>query len=620
METVNTSPLFSYAAAAALSNGSLYRDRTRDRDELLAFMDANEWFGSSYEQNGDEFMVVMTAEIKNAVSIWINAYRRTNDEKVEILLTLLEKTFPQTSQRFRRYMASEGKGNDRSTWKVLDFMAASLKKELDEYSEEEIKELTASAYSVIKMKELSLFHAFLSYGGEGKPYTDWNYQFKSHQLVKADNTAYAIKDFALMAYIVLNQDAWSENHLVEKALDNRRYAELWMFSALHFICALRTTDIVRLPVPALPYDAETIREKIREGSFSDADAYGIAFELQFRCRMRSSRPHKTLKKGISPEIKLFIPESLHVPLGFIMAIALSFRSEDDPFVSTDFTLQDIIRFFGEDFVRASGYRKFKSRRANKSYLQGIEAVADDIAGNPKGYMLASLARSHKGGIGKLSEITDVYLRDAKFTGEDPAFVLKEMFERGIFGFIPCMLLEMYEGKSYQSLSVREQTAVIQALGMDAWQIESVALSLTMSYQQAGEIVKSTLLEAGGEHCLEKTLQNLASGWAVSKGSEFMCLRRAAGLECLTQGSASCLGCGYEIYTKTAMEMLVREYIRMNRLIRESENSNRIKDILKKFIIPSILQIFQSIAVLYPEADMDILQKIVERGMKDADIS
>ena len=41
METVNTSPLFSYAAAAALSNGSLYRDRTRDRDELLAFMDAN---------------------------------------------------------------------------------------------------------------------------------------------------------------------------------------------------------------------------------------------------------------------------------------------------------------------------------------------------------------------------------------------------------------------------------------------------------------------------------------------------------------------------------------------------------------------------------------------------
>lgn len=620
MDTVNASPLFSYAAETALNSGSLYRNKTRDRDELLAFMDANEWFGSPYEQNGDEFMIIMTAEIKEAVSIWINAYRRNNTDKVEILLTILEKSFPQTSQRFRRYKASAGKDTDRSTWKVLDFMAATLKKELDEYSEEEIKELAASAYSVLKMKELALFHAFLSYGGDGKPYTDWNYQFKSHQLVKADNTAYAIKDFALMAYIVLNQDAWSENHLVEKALNNRRYAELWLFSSLHFICALRTTDIVSLPVPELPYEPEIIQAKIREGSFSDTDAYGIAFELQYRCRMRSSRPHKTLSKGISPEVKLFIPESLHVPLGFIMAIALSFRSKDDPFVSTDYTLQDIIRFFGEDFVRASGYRKFKSRRANKSYLQGIEAVADDIAGNPKGYMLASLARSHKGGIGKLSEITDVYLRDAKFTGEDPAFVLKEMFERGIFGFIPCMLLEMYEGKSYQSLSVREQTSMIQALGMDAWQIESVATALTMSYQQAGEIVKSALLEAGGKHCLEKTLQNLASGWAVSKDSEFMCLRRAAGLECLTQGSVSCLGCGYEIYTKTAMQMLLREYIRMNRLIRGPGDNDRIKDILKKYIIPSILQIFQSITVLYPEADMDILQKIVERGMKDADIS
>ena len=101
MDTVNASPLFSYAAETALNSGSLYRNKTRDRDELLAFMDANEWFGSPYEQNGDEFMIIMTAEIKEAVSIWINAYRRNNTDKVEILLTILEKSFPQTSQRWR---------------------------------------------------------------------------------------------------------------------------------------------------------------------------------------------------------------------------------------------------------------------------------------------------------------------------------------------------------------------------------------------------------------------------------------------------------------------------------------------------------------------------------------
>ena len=50
------------------------------------------------------------------------------------------------------------------------------------------------------------------------------------------------------------------------------------------------------------------------------------------------------------------------PLGFIMAISLSFRKPEDPFVSIDFTLQDLIRFFGDDFARAAGYQKFKSRR------------------------------------------------------------------------------------------------------------------------------------------------------------------------------------------------------------------------------------------------------------------
>lgn len=619
MEKAKFSPLFSYARDAASGCDGFYRDRVRDRDELLAFMDANEWFGITYEQINDDFMIEITDEIRAALSVWFSAYRRTNTEKTSILLDLLEKSFPQTASRFREYLSSV-KGVTRCAWKILDFMLAVLEKELCDCTEEEIKALVASAYDELKMKELAFFHAFLTYSGDGKPYTDWNYHFESHQIVKADNTAYSIEAFSLMAYIVLNPESWKDNQLIEKAVKHRRYADLWLFSALHFICALRTTDIIRLPIPELPYDPDDLRTMISNGSFPEKDAYSLTFELQYRCRMRGERPHKTLKKGISPEIKLFIPESLHVPLGLIMAVSLSFREKGDPFVSTDFTLQDIMRFFGEDFARASGYRAFKSRRANKSYLQGIEAVADDIAGNPKGYMLASLARSHKGGIGKLAEITDVYLRDAKFTGEDPSFVLKEMYERGVFGFIPCMLLEMHQGNSYQSLSIKGQTAMIKELGMSAWQIESVAAALAASYHQAGDIVKSTLREAGGEHCLEATLQNLASGCAVSKADEFLCLRRAAGLECLNPGYASCMGCGYEIYTKSALHMLVKEYTRMNHLLRESADSTRIRDILKKFIIPSILQIFQSVSLLYPEADMDILQKIVERGMRDVDVS
>lgn len=94
--------------------------------------------------------------------------------------------------------------------------------------------------------------------------------------------------------------------------------------------------------------------------------------------------------------------------------------------------------------------------------------------------------------------------------------------------------------------------------------------------------------------------------------------KCGGLDCIRPGGTSCLGCGYEIYTKTALQMMAREYVRLNRQLDDPDDGKRAQDILKKYIIPGIVQILQSISVLYPEADMDILRRIIERGMKDAD--
>lgn len=618
METGKMQPLFSLVKILSENNGDHYRDRVNDRDELLAFMDANDWFHSSHTEAAGEVMVFLTEEMQEALQIWVHAYRKPDREKAAIMMGILENRFPDTGRSFREFASNTEVCGERSTWKVLDFMLADLKKELKDYSDTEINQLVESAYRELKMKELSLLNSYLSHDAAGAAYTDWKYRFSSHQIIKTDNSAYGIREFALMAYIVLNTESWKDNRLVEKALDNQRHANLWLFSALHFICALRATDILRLPVPDLPYKPESIRMRIREGRFTDPEAYDLAYELQYRCRMKGKRPHKTLKKGISPEIKLFIPESLLVPLGLIMGISLSFRKPEDPFVPIEYTLSDITRFFGEDFAEAAGYRKFKSRRANKSYIQGIEGIPDNLPGKPKGYMLASLARSHKGGIGRLAEMTDVYLRDAKFTGEDPGSVLTEMFERGVFGFIPCMLLDMYHGEVFRSLGIAEQTEVIRSLGMEAWQIEAVAATVASSYSRAGMIVKSILEEADGEGRLEMTLRSIASGSAASKQEECLCLRRAAGMECIRPGASACLGCGYEIYTKTALQMLVREYVRLNRSAGDPEEGIRIRSILKKYIIPSIIEIIQSITVLYPDADMEVMKTIIERGMKDAD--
>jgi hypothetical protein len=53
-------------------------------------------------------------------------------------------------------------------------------------------------------------------------------------------------------------------------------------------------------------------------------------------------------------------------------------------------------------------------------------MADTSGSQPKGYMLAALARSHKSGFGTLPETTDIYLKDAKFSGYRPEFIAREM--------------------------------------------------------------------------------------------------------------------------------------------------------------------------------------------------
>lgn len=612
METFDLESFMEHVAGMACVNGSLYKNRQKDRDELLEFMECNSWFGASNTKEGKTYVSLNDA-CRNALGIWLRLYKKGDDEKVTVLMEVMRARYPRTADRLSDFF--KGKSQDKNQWMLIDFMLGRLSKELDEYTDEEMCDFVQVAYSEQQIVRMKMLAEFLNFRSEDGQLSYWKYRFKSHQMIKPDNKAYQIRNYSRMAYIVFNEESWEDNRLVQKALKSRRAAMLWTFTALHFICALRTTDMIRLPIPTLPYPGETLRQRIEDGEYTPKDARQVSMEIQYRCEAIGKSPNKTRKKCIAPAVKFFIPESFIEPFGFIASISLSYRKEGDPFVETDFYLDETMRFFGKNYSDAIGYKMFRTRKANKAYLQGIEAVAEDEPGKPKGYMLAALARSHKGGIGTLPEMTDVYLRDAEFTGYDPEFIMREMFERGIFGFIPAMLLAMYKGEEFKKLSVSDQTKVIKTIGLKAWQIEAISESVALSYEHAGNIVNATLLEAGGQAALKDTLQHLAASNAPSKQDECLCLRTAAGLPCMNPGRTCCLGCGYEIYTKSALELLVREYVRLNYKLKEDE-SGRISRILKSYVIPSIMQMLQSVEMLYPDTDMSILKEIVERGMKN----
>jgi hypothetical protein len=95
---------------------------------------------------------------------------------------------------------------------------------------------------------------------------------------------------------------------------------------------------------------------------------------------------------------------------------------------------------------------------------------------------------------------------------------------------------------------------------------------------------------------------------------------AAGLPCTDPLRSSCIGCGYEVYTKAAFHLLMKEYARI-RSMKESARGlekTRMRNILLKGILPSIGEMVESLPMLYPGADMEIILEMMERGMRDAD--
>lgn len=600
---------------------SSYRDNIAGRNTLIDFMDANQWFGEDHAFCKNTVFVEYTEAMESALCLWLSAYGKSKEEKIQIMIQAYHDQLPDTCDRFMDFIRHKNYAELDVTWKVLDFLLYYLEKDLKQMSDTEVESLIQKANAELTLTGMQFLEELLHWPYMGHKVTEWRFQFYSRQIEKQDNDAYTLNQFSVMAYIIFNEDSWKKNQLIKKAASSRKDADLWLFSALHFVCALRKTDIERLPIPALPDYGEKLRSRIVDGDFTKEEVRQIAYEVMYRAKMKTRKPHKTRKSKAVSSIKVFFPESTLEPLGIMMALSLSYREDGDPFVSCQVDLTRIRRLFGEEFAQALGNKVFRSRRANKAYMQGLEAVAEENAETPKGYMLAAIARSHAGGIGALPEMTDIYLKDENFTGYKPEFILREMFERGIFGFVPVLLLEKCMGNEFHQLSVTAQTAVIKELGLIPEQLETLTHRIMISKKKGAELVDAAVKGLGVEE-INATLQKIASGAAPGKQENCLCLMNAVGIICQSPDRCSCIGCGYEVYTKSALHMLMREYVQINERRRKAIpfEKQRLTNILNEAIMPAVIQAIETFPILYPEAELEPMYQIIERGIQHAAIT
>ena len=618
--------LFAYASELAVGLSSCYGDRRTGRSDLANFVDANNGFGYSYEVSASSLMIDKRSvcDIHDALGLWLRAYKQPPSVKIDLMLEAYDSKYPITCAMYREFISNRDVNGNTAYWQLLDYMLTELDKEITSLTESEMDAFTQRLGTALTLGAAKVFAEFAFIAIHKAKQT---YSFASREQPSLVGEAYAVKDFAVMAYCVFNKEMWASQDMLRQAVNTKALAELWLFVALHLICALRSGDMERLPAPMLPYDKEITHQMILDGTFSRHDAIALADELVVRLKLNPVKPSKTSRFTGVPDIKLFVPESLKEPLGIIIAIAtahIAGLKAGDSFVKPCDSLYNMRLLFGERFVRAAGNRRFSSRRGNKSYMQGVDAIAsyNDSYSKPKGYILAALARSHKGGVGSLPEITDIYLKDANFTGYKPEFIIREMFERGVFSFIPTILLEMYDGSSYKKLSVSTQTELICGLGLSAIQIEHIAESVGRSFSAARQTVAALLSDVADASSLRENtfgiLQNIASGAAPGRQPEYLCLMTAANKTCPNSGRDSCLGCGYEIYTKSAMHLLMMEYVRLS--TQGGADSWRCKRMVESAIMPAVIEMLTAMQSLYPDADDAGMLDIIERGLKYVDTS
>lgn len=617
------------AKSLSYDNSNVNVSHKRCRDDFYDFLKLNAFFDCDIIQAEDVFFAdvkdelyyIKCAEVDRImpdIKLWIDSYGADISKKLELLLLRLKDKYSGTAAILEKFCKTDTRVNSSAMLNLADYLYGNLVKELRSMNSDEIDSLADDISCNLPMESIELFSHMIAFARERRFIRNgWAYDFK-HRETNRNNEAYNIDEFMLQAYTVFNKEAWISEHLVEKAIECSKYADMWLFVAMHFICGWRRSDIERLPKPVnVSKDSFTA-----EDIYNDADFSDIVAALEYRLMYMPMTPKKTISISNIPYLKLFIPSSLVAPFGIIMMISLSHHGEVDvgePFISSSWEYSDFKSFFGTKFMTACGNKRFSTRRANKAYLQGIEAVSSDSENRHIGYMLAAVARSHKGGYGALPGATDIYLRDAAFSGHDPQFIAKEMFERGVFSFIPVVLLRMCS-RDFSKLPVTSQTKAIEEVGLSSYAIESISSFFAKGIERAKRTVSKLLTDP--EHIQEhsyRMLENIAERKAPAKQSDILCLMTAAGFDCPYTFRNGCMGCGYEIYTTGVISILMNEYKRLSALKKTAVagDVDRYDKIITKAVLPAVAEMLSAAVSLYPDQDISFLKTIVKRGLNDA---
>lgn len=578
-------------------------------NDIITFLNDNKWFGSRPDPSSGT--ILLSDEQVELYSTPVLRYLSGDLENgVQNSLEYLKQKFPATASLYDRFCQSAD-ADEYMIFYVAGFLATILEKDLFLYTDNEVESLLVCATSDLTKTNgdfLTFFLAWMRHKTKTAYHKDFIMQKRFTMDVQ--NEAYSFDEYLELVYRLFNADYVAENEMFAKAADSVNYTDTWLYLSMHFICSLRTTDLERIYHPLLPYSPEITIEKVRNGEFTLKDSLVVLGSITDRLCWLPLTPHKTERYSGTDHVKLQFPSECEEHFGRLFALAEAHRqingTADTPVIRRITSYKDISRYMGEEIGELFLERDFGSRSATKSYLQSVYLAADGDSGRgsgitgSKGYLLASYARSHKGSYGEFASTTFEYLKDARLSGLSPEFVAYELLERGALSFITGELLEMATDGKFAKLSVKEQTEVFKNTGLSVGETEAVVTAVSSARKTAKETVHAIM---NSDEDILTVLHNIGCGRAFSKQPGTLCILSAVRQLCPYNKNRNCVGCDYDILTKSTLFHMVAEYQRMKKLHDTTQNKQekeKYEYIVKNVLLPKLAEALECLRNTYGE--------------------
>ena len=591
-------------------NEQFHGSIAHDRNNLLDVLEENEFFGIEISEPKDlligsvkDILFFQRSEmpfLDSKLKDFFQEYGLTEKQKIRSLLKNTKNTG--TARHLKKYL-SEAFYEKSLTPSATEFVRLMMQmpdisKLTDEYVAELLKQ---PMYAATK----DLIINFLNHVKRKQ-----NVKYNVFTKIKPERSngipAYQDDTYLTIATYIFNADYIAEHNMIEKALDNHVYAEMWLYLAIFFCCGWRAQDVCngwqylklfRRSMFDICHD--TLYTDILEDNVSD-EVYIQTCKYALGAIDQAGRlPSKTARRNPSPLMAVITP-GLYTFYGLLTLIAEThmLRSGDGYMKPQRASLyqnkMQLRDFFGRPMWDILGGQNIQSRRLNKDFLQGVEKAArEQGCGGVMASAVASYARNHT----SLNTIR-TYLQDHRLTGENADMVLYYMMERGVFGFELYQTLLTAYPEAMRRLTLKEQNQVIEQMNVTPLQLEEAEsgvrsmLAIQNEFKGGNDAAVVQML---------KSMYEITQSRGKGKDHGVYCLLRAEKMACQHAEWDSCLanGCPYLVFTKIGYLPLLR--ILLQYQTEANNGSKKAKTVLLQVLIPRY-------------------QKIINQLMKDMDMS